>query len=80
MTDAELEQHIADLGRLIEKAYAEGDRASAVAWNEARTAAHKARSQAQIERMEAEQGLAPCYFHESGRQARAQMEAPRCPS
>lgn len=80
MTDAELELHIADLGRLIERAYTDGDRAAAQAWQQARVDAHKARSQAQIDRMEAEQGLAPCYFHDAGQQARAQMEAPRCPS
>lgn len=80
MTDSELELHISSLAVLIEKAMAEGDRAAAVAWSNARTAAIKSRSQAQIDRMEAEQGLAPCYFHEAGQQARAQLEAPRCPS
>lgn len=80
MTDAELELHITDLGRLIQKAMAEGDRAAAVAWNKAMTAAINGRSQAQIDRMEADRGLAPCYFHEAGTAARAQMEAPRCPS
>lgn len=52
MNDFELEQHISDLGRLIEKAYAEGDRASAVAWSDARTAAINARSPDQVARME----------------------------
>lgn len=62
MTDVELEQHIADLGRLIEKAMAEGDRAAAVAWSNARTAAIKARSPEQIEAMETALGLGPCQF------------------
>lgn len=78
MTDAELECHIADLGRLIEKAMAEGDRAAAVAWNNARTAAIMARSPAQVARMEEERGLSPsCYFHDMGAVARVEMEARR---
>lgn len=71
MNDAELEQHIADLGRLIEKAYAEGDRAAALAWNDARTAAIMARSPEQVARMEEERGLGPCQFTVMGEQARA---------
>ena len=31
--DDELEFHIEDLGRLVEKAMADGDRAAAVKWN-----------------------------------------------
>lgn len=62
MTDAELEQHITDLGRLILKAMADGDRAAAVAWSSARTAAIMARSPAQVARMEEERGLGPCQF------------------
>ena len=62
MTSVELEQHIADLGRLIEKAYAEGDRASAVAWAAARVEAIKARSPEQVQAMETRLGLAPCQF------------------
>jgi hypothetical protein len=62
MTDAELEQHITDLGRLILKAMADGDRAAAVAWSNARTAAIMARSPAQVARMEEERGLGPCQF------------------
>lgn len=77
MTDAELEQHITDLGRLIEKAYAEGDRAAAVAWSNARTAAVMARSPAQVARMEEERGLAPCQFTVMGEAARAELEARR---
>ena len=62
MTDAELEQHITDLGRPILKAMADGDRAAAVAWSSARTAAIMARSPEQVERMEKERGLGPCQF------------------
>lgn len=72
MTDAELEQHITDLGRLILKAMADGDRAAAVAWSSARTAAIMARSPAQVARMEEERGLGPsCYFHDQGEADRA---------
>lgn len=42
---------------LIEKAYAEGDRAAAVRWSNERTEAIKARSPAQVARMEQEKGL-----------------------
>jgi len=77
MTDAELEQHIADLGRLVLKAYADGDRAAAVAWNNARTAAIMARSPAQVARMEEERGLGPCQFTVMGEAARAELEARR---
>ena len=62
MTDPELEQHIADLGLLIERAMAEGDRAAAVAWAAARADAIKARSPQQVARMEEERGLGPCQF------------------
>lgn len=72
MTDAELESHITDLGLLIQKAYAEGDRAAAVAWSNARTDAIKARSPQQVARMEDERGLGPsCYFHDRGEADRA---------
>lgn len=77
MTDPELELHIADLGRLIVKAYAEGDRAAAVAWSNARTAAIMARSPAQVARMEEERGLGPCQFTVMGEAARAELEAGR---
>jgi len=72
MTDPELEQHIADLGRLIEKAFAEGDRAGALAWAAARVSAINARSPEQVRRMEEALGLAPCYFHERGEADRAE--------
>lgn len=74
MTDEELEQHIADLGRLIVKSYREGDRASAVAWSAARTAAIKGRSPAQVARMERDLGLdGGCFFDRSGEQDRAAL-------
>lgn len=75
MTDAELEQHITDLGRLIEKAMAEGDRAAAVAWSNARTAAINARSPEQIEAMESRLGLGPCQFTVMAEAQRARMGA-----
>lgn len=77
MTDAELEQHITDLGLLIQKAYAEGDRAAAVAWSNARTAAIKARSPEQIEAMESRLGLGPCQFTVMAEADRAGMGARR---
>lgn len=80
MTSLELENHITDLGVLMQKAYAEGDVAAAREWMQRRTEAIKSRTPEQVARMEADRGLAPCYFHESGQQARAQLEAPRCPS
>jgi len=75
VTDVELEQHICDLGRLIEKSYADGDRAAAVAWAKARAEAIKARSPGQIAAMEAERGLGPCQFTVMGEEARAALEA-----
>lgn len=77
MTDAELEQHITDLGRLIEKAYADGDRAAAHAWALARVEAIKARSPAQIEAMETERGLGPCQFVVMADETRAAAGARR---
>lgn len=71
MNDAELEQHIADLGRLILKAMGDGDRAAAVAWSNARTAAIMARSPEQVARMEEERGLGPCQFTVMGEADRA---------
>ena len=73
MTSVELEQHISDLGRLIEKAYAEGDRASAVAWAAARVEAIKARSPEQVQAMETRLGLAPCQFVAQGDADRVAM-------
>lgn len=71
MTDPELELHIASLAVLIEKAFAEGDRASAVAWATDRTEAIKARSPAQVEAMETRLGLGPCQFVVMADEARA---------
>lgn len=62
MNDAELEQHIADPGRLVVKAYAEGDTATARAWMEARTEAIKSRTPEQVAALETRLGLAPCQF------------------
>lgn len=74
MTDAELEQHICDLGRLIEKAYAEGDRAGAIAWSDARTAAINARSPEQVAAMEED------YFGACGDRDRLQVLAQGMPA
>lgn len=67
MTSVELEQHISDLGRLIEKAYAEGDRASAVAWAAARAEAEQGRQHlldiATLDRIEHQN---ECYFDAIG--------------
>ena len=71
VSDAELEQHIDDLGRLIVKSYREGDRASAVAWSDARTSAIKARSAEQIARMEED------YFGACGARDRQALEDQR---
>lgn len=62
MTDEELELHVASLATLIQKAYAEGDRASAVAWAHARAQAIKARSPEWVQARETELGLGPCQF------------------
>lgn len=75
MTDHELELHIADLGRLIQRAFAEGDRAGARAWAKARADAIAARSPEQVQRMEREHGLEPCYFVTQGDAARAGLGA-----
>lgn len=61
---AELERHIEDCAWLMERAYARfeasgcfGDRGEADRWRVLRDAAVKARSPAQVARMEAERGL-----------------------
>lgn len=77
MTNAELELHIADLGRLMEKAYAEGDTATARAWMDARTEAIKSRTPEQVAALETRLGLAPCQFTVMGEEARAAAEAGR---
>ena len=69
MTDAELESHISSLAILIEKAMVEGDTAGARAWAAARAEAIKARSPAQVARMELD------YFGECGAADRAALGA-----
>lgn len=72
MTDAEILQHVADLGRLIERAHAEGDIAAARAWAAAMADAKKGMSPEWIAAREAELGLGPsCYFHDQGEADRA---------
>ena len=56
MTDAEREAHIKDCGRLMQKAYSEGNRQEAEQWMQAQKEAIKGRSAAQVARMEG------CYF------------------
>ena len=75
MTDAEFELHIADLGRLIEKAYAEGDRASAVAWAKAMAEAKNCLSAEWVQARETALGLGPCQFVVAGDAARAALES-----
>ena len=77
MKDAEREQHIADLGKFIEKAYKEGDRAGAIAWAAARAEAINSRSPEQVFAMETRMGLAPCQFTVMGDEARAAVGASR---
>lgn len=59
MTDEELEHHIADCGRLMQEAMAEGDRVTADAWRIDMEHAIAQRSPKQIARMEAARGLLP---------------------
>lgn len=65
MTDAEREVHIADCGRLMQKAYDEGDHAAARRWLELEIEAIRARTPRQVARMEG------CYFARQGDLARA---------
>lgn len=53
MTDAEREAHIVDCGLLMQKAYAEGDHVGARRWLELQAEAIRARTPAQVARMEA---------------------------
>jgi hypothetical protein len=77
MTETELDAHISDCGKLIQKAIDDGDRPAAVKWQEAmydaihsRTPEHKARLESKIvERIEAGTG---CYFADSGELSRFQ--------
>lgn len=68
MTDDELEQHIADCGRLMLEEMAAGNREVADGWRVDMEHAIAQRSPEQIARMEAERGLLPepCYFHDQG--------------
>jgi hypothetical protein len=66
MTDAEREAHIADCGRLMQKAYSEGDPAAARRWLEMQNEAIRARTPRQVARMEG------CYFAQQGDLARAE--------
>lgn len=65
MTDAEREAHIADCGRLMQKAYGEGDHAGARRWLELQAEAIRARTPRQVARMEG------CYFAQQGDLVRA---------
>ena len=75
MNDTELELHIASLATLVEKAMADDDRASAVAWAKARAEAIKARSPEQVEAMESRLGLGPCQFVVQAERDRAAVGA-----
>lgn len=65
MTDAEREAHIVDCGRLMQKAYEEGDPAAARRWLELQNEAIRARTPRQVARMEG------CYFAQQGDLTRA---------
>jgi uncharacterized protein (DUF2384 family) len=67
MTDQEREAHIKDCGRLMQKAYAEGNREEARQWMQAQAEAIRGRSPAQIARMEG------CYFLARGEADRMAM-------
>lgn len=69
LTDAELEAHIADCGRLFLKAHGEGDMPLARHWLAEQSRAVASRSPAAVARME------DCYFSYEGEQAR--MDAQR---
>jgi hypothetical protein len=68
MTDAEREAHIKDCGRLMQKAYEQGNRQEAEQWQQAQFEAIRGRSAAQVAAMEG------CYFDAQGDAARAQLE------
>lgn len=65
MTDAEREAHITDCGRLMKKAYDEGDMELARHFLALETDAIRARTPRQVARMEG------CYFAQQGDLARA---------
>ena len=67
MTDEELELHISDCARLMERAVYEGNRAEAEQFRRDMYEAIKSRSPAQVAKLEAKRGLSPgCYFLEAG--------------
>lgn len=57
MTPQELELHIQDLGRLMVKAYADGQFAQAREWLRLQTEAIKSRPAITVQRLEIERGL-----------------------
>lgn len=59
MTDAELEAHILDCGRLMLEAMAAGNRQEADEWLQAQAYAIKCRSPEKVREMERERGLLP---------------------
>lgn len=77
LTDQEREQHIADCGRLMLEAMAEGNREAAEGWLQAQNMAIASRSPKQVARMEAERGLSglSCYFDTKGKLDSEQLPA-----
>ena len=59
MTDEELELHISDCARLMERAVYEGNRAEAEQFRRDMYEAINSRSPAQVAKLEAERGLLP---------------------
>lgn len=59
LTDGELEQHIQDCGRLLQKAHAEGDAAAAREWAARQAEAIAQRSAEYVALLEKERGLDP---------------------
>jgi hypothetical protein len=68
MTDQEREAHIKDCGRMMQKAYEQGNRQEADQWLQAQTEAVKGRSGVQVALMEG------CYFDAQGAAAHAELE------
>lgn len=69
--DEELEFHIASCWQHMTTEYEAGNREGADYWRQAAQEAQKLRSPEQIAKMEVEQGLAPCFFHDAGQRDRA---------
>ena len=67
MTDEELELHISDCARLMERAVYEGNRAEAEQFRRDMYEAINSRSPAQVAKLEAERGFlrGGCYFLEA---------------